>query len=69
MIRFAVTAFVVLSGLAGAHAQTLTPDEARAVAKEAYIFGFPLLDNYRVQYSYFVRDYTLRPERVTGQRP
>lgn len=34
--------------------QTLSPEEARAIAKEAYIYGFPLVDNYRVQYSYFV---------------
>lgn len=32
----------------------LTPDEARAIAKEATIYGFPLVDNYRIQYSYFV---------------
>jgi hypothetical protein len=31
-----------------------TPAEARAIAKEAYIFGFPLVDSYRIQYSYFV---------------
>jgi hypothetical protein len=41
-----------------AHAQpakdALTPAEARALAKEAYIYGFPLVDNYRVQCSYFV---------------
>jgi hypothetical protein len=28
--------------------------EARAIAKEAYIYGYPMVDNYRVQYSYFV---------------
>ena len=27
--------------------------EARAIAKEAYIYGFPLVDSYRIQYSYF----------------
>ena len=32
----------------------ITPDEARAIAKEAYIYGFPLVDSYRIQYSYFV---------------
>ena len=32
----------------------ITPDEARAIAKEAYVYGFPLVDNYRIQYSYFV---------------
>lgn len=32
----------------------VTPEEARAIAKEAYIYGFPIVDNYRVQYTYFV---------------
>jgi hypothetical protein len=32
----------------------ITTNEARAIAKEAYIFGFPLVDNYRIQYAYFV---------------
>jgi len=36
-------------------AQTeLTPGEARAIAKEAYIYGNPLADNYRIMYSSFV---------------
>jgi hypothetical protein len=34
-----------------AFAQT---DDARAIAKEAYIYGFPMVDSYRIQYSYFV---------------
>jgi hypothetical protein len=38
-----------------AHAQaSVTPAEARAIAKEAYIYGFPMVDNYRVQHAYFV---------------
>src|SRR3989337_4562410 len=32
----------------------VTPAEARAIAKEAYIYGFPMVDNYRIQYAYFV---------------
>ena len=32
----------------------ITPAEARAIAREAYIYGFPLVDSYRIQYSYFV---------------
>jgi hypothetical protein len=32
----------------------VTPGQARAIAKEAYIYGFPMVDNYRVQYAYFV---------------
>lgn len=37
-----------------ANAAALSLDEARAIAKEATIYGFPLVDSYRVQYSYFV---------------
>jgi hypothetical protein len=37
-----------------ARAGEISPIEARAIAKEAYIYGFPLVDNYRVEYSYFV---------------
>jgi hypothetical protein len=37
----------------------LTAQEARAIAKEAFIYGFPLVDNYRIQHSFFVaRDNT-----------
>jgi hypothetical protein len=32
----------------------VTPVQARAIAKEAYVYGFPIVDNYRIQYSYFV---------------
>src|SRR6478609_1890818 len=32
----------------------VTPEQARAIAKEAYVYGFPMVDNYRVLYSYFV---------------
>jgi hypothetical protein len=31
----------------------VTPEEARGIAKEAYIYGFPLVDSYRILYSYF----------------
>jgi hypothetical protein len=33
---------------------SLTSDEARAIAKDAYIYGFPMVDSYRIQYAYFV---------------
>ena len=32
----------------------LAPERVRAIAKEAYIYGFPMVDGYRVQYSYFI---------------
>lgn len=34
--------------------------EIRAIAKEAYIYGFPMVDSYRIQYAYFVN--TQNPE-------
>jgi len=37
-----------------ANAQGAASLDIREIAKEAYIFGFPMVDNYRVQYSYFV---------------
>jgi hypothetical protein len=32
----------------------VVPEGIRAIAKEAYIYGFPMVDSYRVQYAYFV---------------
>ncbi len=32
----------------------IAPNEIRAIAKEAYVYGFPIVDNYRVQHAYFV---------------
>lgn len=31
-----------------------TPEQTRVIAKEAYIYGFPMVDSYRIQYAYFV---------------
>jgi hypothetical protein len=56
-----LVSMVVLIGLVGAsgttlaqEARPLSPSEAREIAKDAYIYGFPLVDSYRIQYSYFV---------------
>ncbi len=35
-------------------------EQVRAIAKEAYIYGFPMVDSYRIQHSYFVD--TANPE-------
>src|SRR5579862_1696692 len=32
----------------------VSPAEARAIAKDAYVYGYPLVDNYRVEHDYFV---------------
>ncbi len=55
--RLAITitgSFLALAACSLARAETVSPSEARAIAKEATIYGFPLVDNYRIQYSYFV---------------
>jgi hypothetical protein len=53
-----LSAVALLTGrvlmLTPALAQSTEADEARAIAKEATIYGFPLVDSYRIQYSYFV---------------
>ncbi|MGV1088739.1 MAG: DUF1254 domain-containing protein [Mycobacterium sp.] len=33
---------------------TLTTEQVRAIAKEAYIYGFPMVDSYRIQNAYFI---------------
>src|SRR5258707_10335891 len=52
----AITSVALVFGLAltSTHAADISPNEARAIAKEAYIYGFPLVDSYRIQYGYFV---------------
>jgi hypothetical protein len=50
-----ITALLVSWIIPTAQAQTsVTPAEARAIAKEAYIYGFPLVDGYRILHGYFV---------------
>src|SRR5258707_14656133 len=52
----AITSVALVFGLAltSTRAADITPAEARTIAKEAYIYGFPMVDNYRIQYGYFV---------------
>ena len=49
-------AAALVSGLAltSARAADITPTEARAIAKDAYVYGYPMVDSYRIQHAYFV---------------
>lgn len=47
-------AFGVCAAAPAAPATNLTPAEARAIAKEAYTYGYSLVDNYRIQHAFFV---------------
>ena len=52
MKRSIFTAIILTLIVSPVSAQSTS--EARAIAKEATIYGFPLVDSYRIQYSYFV---------------
>ena len=58
MKRMATIVMAITAGLALAstsvQAEDVTAAEVRAIAKEAYIYGFPIVDSYRIQYAYFV---------------
>ena len=53
VIDFLLVAAAIIGSTASARAD-LTAAEARAIAREAYVYGFPLVDNYRIQHAYFV---------------
>ena len=53
-LQFIFAALAFAMSIKAASAQDITPDEARAIAKEAYVYGFPMVDSYRIQYAYFV---------------
>jgi hypothetical protein len=50
----------VLLAAAGCAGPGVTPEETRAIAKDAYIYGFPMVDGYRIIYTYAVD--TANPE-------
>ncbi|KJC57592.1 cell envelope protein [Bradyrhizobium sp. LTSPM299] len=51
-------AFVATAGIAksvpASAENSVSLVEARRIAREAYVYGFPLVDSYRIQYKYFV---------------
>jgi hypothetical protein len=49
----AVAAAMLLTLPTGIQAEDVAPEEARSIAKDAYIYGYPLVENYRIQYAYF----------------
>ena len=53
LMALAIVACGLITGSNTVQAQDVTADEARGIAQEAYIYGFPLVDSYRIQYAYF----------------
>jgi hypothetical protein len=50
----AALAFLWAAASFAARQAAFSPGEARAIAKDAYVYGFSLVDGYRILYSYFV---------------
>lgn len=48
-----VAAALAAAATVSAAATPVTPAEARTIAKEAYVYGYPVVDNLRVLYSFF----------------
>jgi len=53
-ISLRIVALLGALALTSTHAAAITPAEARAIAKEAYIYGYPMVDSYRIQHAYYV---------------
>ena len=53
-LNLIATALVSALAFTSARSADINPAEARAIAKEAYIYGFPIVDSYRIQHTYFV---------------
>jgi hypothetical protein len=51
---FSLLGWALASSLSFGAADEISPTEVRAIAKEAYIYGFPMVDGYRIQYAYYV---------------
>src|SRR5690349_11271580 len=51
---FGLIGAALLVAAPGTGAEPLSTKEVRAIAKEAYVYGFPIVDSYRILYSYFV---------------
>ncbi len=57
ILRIAVLlAAAVLTSVSCRTRQDIAPDEAREIAKEAYIYGFPMVVNYKTMYMYTVNE-------------
>ncbi|GIU08375.1 DUF1254 domain-containing protein [Shewanella glacialipiscicola] len=64
MVKFFLCLLFISISSVGDVQAAISPEQAREIAKEAYIYGNPMVDNYRIQYAYFVD--TQSPEYKTS---
>ena len=55
-IYYLISFCILFAFLACDQKKDLTPDEAKSVAKEAYVYGFPLVMNYKTMYNYTLNE-------------
>lgn len=53
VLRALVAGVAGLALVGGADGADLAPETVREIAREAYVYGYPMVDNYRIQYAYF----------------
>ena len=53
-VLLGLVSFITAFGASGDGSAELSPEEARTIAKEAYVYGFPLVDSYRILHAFNV---------------
>jgi hypothetical protein len=53
VMMFVLVCALAISGC-GEKGEPLTPEEARAIAKEAYVYASPMVDGYRIMHTYYM---------------
>lgn len=54
---FSFTIFILIIGsLLSSCKEKLSPTEAKEIAKEAYVYGFPMVVNYKTMYNYTLNE-------------
>ncbi|MDZ7624369.1 MAG: DUF1254 domain-containing protein [Ignavibacteriaceae bacterium] len=53
-VNVAILLIAIISLALTSCSREVTPEEARQISKEAYIYGFPMVDSYRIMFAYFV---------------
>ncbi len=51
---FSLTSLIVVASTSCNHLPEITPEEAKEIAKEAYIYSFPMVVNYKTMYMYSI---------------
>ena len=56
ILSFFILGIIILTSSSYKNQVEVTPEEAREIAKEAYIYGYPIVDLYRIIHTYFINE-------------